>query len=124
MGFGRRGRPGRRTRVTRVAVVSVLYGRGPGQELWARALDRVGRDLTGDDQLDVVAVDNTDRDDGSSPIPHGSHLIRSGRNVGFAAGCNRGLEMADGSDIVVLLNPDVELSDEFLPRLLQLEWPE
>lgn len=41
-------------------------------------------------------------------------LIEPGENLGFARGCNLGVEYADKADWIALLNPDTELSDNWL----------
>ena len=107
----------------RIALISVLYGATDARALWARAVDRARAELRGEADVDVIAVDNGPQD-GSGALPFGTRLIRSDRNVGFAAGCNRGLEAAAGADLIVLLNPDVELGQDFFVRLLELEWPD
>jgi N-acetylglucosaminyl-diphospho-decaprenol L-rhamnosyltransferase len=109
--------------LTRIAVISVLYSGGAGQERWARALDDARRGLAGDVSLDVIAVDNSPGPDPGA-VPQGARVIRPGRNVGFAAGCNLGLEAAGDATLVVLLNPDVEVGAEFLGRLASLSWPD
>jgi N-acetylglucosaminyl-diphospho-decaprenol L-rhamnosyltransferase len=43
--------------------------------------------------------------------------LRAGRNLGFAAGCNLGLEKAQGRH-VMLLNPDTEVLPGSLPRMV------
>jgi GT2 family glycosyltransferase len=108
--------------LTRIAVISVLYSGGAGQEAWARALDSARREAPRDASVEVIAVDNSPGDDAGA-VPDGARVIRPGSNVGFAAGCNLGLEAAAGSDLVVLLNPDVELESGFLPRVAALAWP-
>jgi hypothetical protein len=108
--------------LTRIAVISVLYSGGAGQELWARALESAGREAPPDVAVDLIAVDNSPGPDPGA-VPEGARVIRPGRNVGFAAGCNLGLEAAAGSDLVVLLNPDVELEPGFLAQVAALMWP-
>jgi len=63
-------------------------------------------ELGPDDEL--IVVDNDSGDDSAAVVAElapAARLVRMGRNVGFAAGCNRGAEEARG-DLLVLLNPD------------------
>ena len=108
----------------RIAVISVLYGGGRGRELWARGIERAREAPGVVADVDVIAVDNGSADAGSGALPDRSRVVRPARNIGFAAGCNLGIGHAPGADLVVLLNPDVELGEDFLRRLLELEWPD
>lgn len=49
------------------------------------------------------------------------HVERSTRNLGFAAGCNRGMQMAleAGADYVLLLNNDTLVEPRFLRELVR-----
>jgi GT2 family glycosyltransferase len=71
-----------------------------------RTLPALLAELRDDDEL--IVVDN-DSGDGSAALvtelAPAARVVRMGRNVGFAAGCNRGAEEARG-DLLVLLNPD------------------
>jgi GT2 family glycosyltransferase len=49
-------------------------------------------------------------------------VVELSRNRGFAAGCNVGISRLEGSEVVVLLNPDVEVRADFLVRLSRIEW--
>jgi N-acetylglucosaminyl-diphospho-decaprenol L-rhamnosyltransferase len=58
----------------------------------------------------VVVVDNGSTDGSADAIARefrAVELRRAGRNLGFAAACNRGMADADG--LVLLLNPDTEV---------------
>ena len=70
--------------------------------------------------VEVVVVDNASSD--GSPDAVGDRfprvrLIRSERNLGFAAGVNRAAREASG-DVLLLLNPDALLPPEGLRRLV------
>jgi GT2 family glycosyltransferase len=57
---------------------------------------------------ELIVVDNDSGDDSAAvaaELAPAAKLVRMGRNVGFAAGCNRGAEEVRG-DLLVLLNPD------------------
>ena len=108
----------------RIAVISVLYGRGRGRELWARGIERAREGPGVLANVDVIAVDNSPAGDSSGTLPGGSRVVRPPRNIGFAAGCNVGIAHAAGADLFVLLNPDVELDRNFIRRLLELDWPD
>ena len=68
----------------------------------------------------LVVVDSASGDDTvavARSLP-GAVTVALERNVGFGAGCNRGLE-AVGEPVVALLNPDVELVDASLLELAE-----
>ena len=71
--------------------------------------------------LEVLVVDNAS-DDGSPALVRDAfpsvRLIEPGRNLGFAAGCNRGLAEAR-APFALLLNPDAELRPGALGELLR-----
>lgn len=72
-------------------------------------------------RLEILVIDNA-----SSPedvvrlegLPAGVVLVKNGRNVGFAAACNQGIQRATGQ-YVCFLNPDTRLLDGALDSLLQ-----
>jgi GT2 family glycosyltransferase len=85
-----------------VSVVIVAFQSGPG-------LLRCVRSLRTDpaDDIEIIIVDNGG---GGPEIEEvggfgGVRLVDSGRNLGFAGGCNRGASEASG-DVLVFLNPD------------------
>jgi GT2 family glycosyltransferase len=45
-------------------------------------------------------------------------------NLGFAAGCNAGIELAADADVIALINPDVAVREDFFERLAKLQWPD
>ncbi len=61
-----------------------------------------------DDGDELILVDN-DSDDGTADAVAGlapvARVVQTGRNAGFAAGCNEGAAVARG-DLLVILNPD------------------
>jgi N-acetylglucosaminyl-diphospho-decaprenol L-rhamnosyltransferase len=74
-------------------------------------------------EREVIVVDNDSRD-GSAPMVASEfpdvRLLRMPRNLGFAAGANRGAREAKG-EAIVLLNPDSEVeADPFAPMLAYL----
>ncbi|OQC38962.1 MAG: N-acetylglucosaminyl-diphospho-decaprenol L-rhamnosyltransferase [Acidobacteria bacterium ADurb.Bin051] len=68
-----------------------------------------------DPRFELVVVDNG----ASRPLwlPDRIRLVTPGRNLGFAAGVNRGVEAAAGAALL-LLNPDVRPEPGALPALL------
>jgi GT2 family glycosyltransferase len=48
----------------------------------------------------------------------GAQVVEPGRNLGFAAGNNRGLREADGCEWIALVNPDAFPEPDWLERLL------
>ncbi len=66
----------------------------------------------------VILVDNASRDGGAALAEAaGARVIRSGRNLGFGAGCNRGLAAA-GTEFALLANPDARLSAAAIAALV------
>ena len=82
-------------------VVVVTYN---SAEVIARCLDSCG-------DLPVVVVDNASRDDTCALVRSrtGVTLLANAANRGFAGGANQGVAALD-TDLVLLLNPDTELT--------------
>ncbi|HWG08652.1 MAG TPA: glycosyltransferase family 2 protein [Solirubrobacteraceae bacterium] len=95
----------------------------------ARALDSLARAAVQSDadaELDLVIVDNASRDgtaDRARRHAPAARLIESPENIGFAAAVNLGIGCLPEADVIVLLNPDVEVRADFLERLVTLDWP-
>lgn len=112
----------------RVRVIGVTYRAGAVVAAWVDSLEAAwaARAHTDDDRLAVIAVDNASPDDtplllrARSPFVT---LLAQPHNHGFAAGCNLGLQTAEPGEIVVLMNPDVQLSSDFFVVLAGLDWP-
>lgn len=71
-----------------------------------RTLPALAAELREGDE--VIVVDNDSGDDTAAVVGElipAARVVRMGRNVGFAAGCNAGAEEARG-DLLVILNPD------------------
>ena len=70
--------------------------------------------------FEVIVVDNGSADGSAELVARdfpATRLIRSGRNLGYAAGNNLGLRAARG-EIIVLLNQDTEVPPEWLATIL------
>jgi GT2 family glycosyltransferase len=111
--------------VTKIGVVMITFR---GGESVARALDALARaraELDEQSELVAVFVDNASHDGTVERVrryaPWGD-LIELPANVGFAAACNIGIRRSAEADLIVLLNPDVEVRTDFLVRLVALEW--
>jgi GT2 family glycosyltransferase len=90
--------------VSHVSVVIVAYGSGNALE---RCLASIEEDV------EVLVVDNGDD---VEDLP-GVEVVRPGRNVGFAAGCNLGARHAQG-DVLVFLNPDTVVAPGAISTLV------
>src|SRR4051794_12085173 len=89
------------------AVVPVWNGRA----LLARLLDTL--DAQSLSASEVIAIDNGSSD-GAADLARqrGARVIAMGRNAGFAAAVNRGIEEAR-SEWIAVLNTDVELAPDY-----------
>jgi GT2 family glycosyltransferase len=69
---------------------------------------------------DIWVVDNHSRDHSLSCLGNFSqypiHLIKNESNLGYAKACNQGLRRSTG-DLLVTMNPDVEVGPDWLNRL-------
>jgi len=94
----------------------VNYNGGPAL---ARCLDALRRSDFG--ERPVLLVDNASRDDSAEVAAKrpGVELVRSARNLGFAAGANLGLKrlLAQQAEAVLLINPDTEVAPGFFAPL-------
>jgi N-acetylglucosaminyl-diphospho-decaprenol L-rhamnosyltransferase len=75
--------------------------------------------------VEVVVVDNASRDGTVERVRRHApwaQLVELPQNRGFAAGCNVGIDRLDACEAIVLLNPDVEVREDFLVRLSALQW--
>src|ERR1700676_3315562 len=67
---------------------------------------------------DIIVVDNGFEDDSAEVAAGaGARVLKMGRNLGFAAAVNRGVEAAE-ADWVAILNNDVTLEPDWLTKLL------
>src|SRR5271157_1977908 len=70
---------------------------------------------------EVVVVDNASTDSTREllqPLESQWRVIYNERNVGFAAGQNQAIRAANG-ELLLCLNPDVLLADDFVRRLAE-----
>jgi N-acetylglucosaminyl-diphospho-decaprenol L-rhamnosyltransferase len=108
-----------------IGVVIVTFRAGDAVMRALDALDTAARELEAT-ELDVVIVDNASGDGTAERIRRhapSARVVESPRNVGFAAGCNIGVAQMHSADVIVLLNPDVEVRADFLACLSALDWP-
>ena len=74
--------------------------------------------------FNVIVVDNASGDESATIITKEfpqAKLIQLKDNVGFSGGNNIGIQQAleDGSDAVVLLNPDTQVKENWLDELVK-----
>jgi N-acetylglucosaminyl-diphospho-decaprenol L-rhamnosyltransferase len=99
--------------MTAFAVVTVIHDSAPDLE---RLLDSIEREF--DPAPAVVVVDSGSSDGGAELARSRGAIVTSlGGNRGFGAGCNAGLELVE-APVTALVNPDVELLDAGLSRLV------
>jgi GT2 family glycosyltransferase len=90
-------------------VVVVAFG---APDLLASCLDRLDR------RFPVVVVDNSSDSSVRKVVErNGATYVDPGRNLGFAAGVNIGLSTREGTDDVLLLNPDATIDPDDVLRL-------
>lgn len=96
--------------------IVVTYNSATSLAACLRALQPQVVDVGGE----LIMVDNGS-DDESVAIGrrHGATVIEAGGNLGFAAGCNLGVRGA-AADLLVVVNPDAQLDDGCLARLLEV----
>ncbi|MCC6728938.1 MAG: glycosyltransferase family 2 protein [Chthonomonadales bacterium] len=71
-------------------------------------------------RYEVIVVDNASRDDSAAMVRAefpGARLVENRQNAGFCRGNNQGIALARGR-YVVLLNPDTEVREGALQRLM------
>jgi GT2 family glycosyltransferase len=86
--------------------LSVLIVAWNSREELARTLPALLPELEQGDELIVVDNDSGDRTaEAVAALAPAARIVRSARNLGFAAGCNEGAARA-GGDLLVILNPD------------------
>jgi GT2 family glycosyltransferase len=99
--------------MTMVSAVVVAYGEEP----W---LERCVSSLLASDGVvvEVILVDNTGTGGGVDRLEarDGVQVVRPGRNLGFAGGCNLGARSASG-DVIALVNQDALVEAATLKRL-------
>jgi GT2 family glycosyltransferase len=86
--------------------LSVLIVAWNSREELGRTLPALLPELSEGDEL--IVVDNDSRDgtpEAVAELAPAARLVQTGRNAGFAAGCNIGAAQARG-DLLVILNPD------------------
>jgi GT2 family glycosyltransferase len=94
------------------AIVPVWNGR----EMLLRLLDSL--DAQTQPVGELLVVDNGSSDGAPQAArQRGARVIAMGRNAGFAAAVNRGIEESRG-DWLAVLNSDVEMAPDYLARLL------
>jgi hypothetical protein len=101
----------------RLAAVVLNYRTAPASLLAARALRGSSRTID-----DLIVVDNGSGDGSEQELRRAlpeTRVLQTGRNLGFAGGCNAGIRAAleSGAALVALINSDVMLPPDALGRL-------
>lgn len=74
------------------------------------------------DKFEVILVENGSTDGSADEMRRDHQWVKlhvNERNVGFAAGCNQGVELADDPDVVVFLNNDMRVEPAWLRTLVE-----
>lgn len=107
--------------ITELPTVSVVVLNFNGRDYLPACLHALADTDYPDEKLEIMVVDN-DSSDGSAETVEldfpDVRLLRSGGNVGFAAGNNAGIRAAKG-EFVALVNPDTEVEPGWLRPLVE-----
>src|SRR5436190_20568722 len=105
------------------AAVTIVIPVWNGRELLLALLEKLRRQTF--PIAEVLAVDNGSTDSAAEAAEqNGARVLRMGANLGFSRAVNAGIE-ACRTDLVALVNSDVEPEPEWLERLAgALESPE
>jgi N-acetylglucosaminyl-diphospho-decaprenol L-rhamnosyltransferase len=84
----------------------VTYNSAPVIEACLDALHRYAPEFA------IIVVDNASTDGTMEKVRRFQNVcsISNKANIGFAAAVNQGVRLADGADVIMVLNPDVELT--------------
>ena len=83
----------------------------------ATSLRRCVEPLASNQTLNVIVVDNASTDGGADTLAGlGVSVVRSSRNLGFAAGCNLGWRRGE-APFVAFVNPDAAIAPDDLLRM-------
>jgi GT2 family glycosyltransferase len=99
-----------------VGVVVVTHNSARDVPLLIDGLRAAAYDLP----IRLIVVDNESSDD-TVPLVRAQEdiiLVESGGNRGYAGGINAGLPMVGNCENVLILNPDLELAKDAVPRLI------
>lgn len=101
------------------AAISVVIVNWNGGAHLDACLDALARQTRRADRIVIVDNGSTDGSDAGLERRHpGALVIRTGRNLGFAAACNIGARAAEGCEWMALINPDAVPADDWLERLI------
>jgi N-acetylglucosaminyl-diphospho-decaprenol L-rhamnosyltransferase len=97
-------------------MISAIVPVWNGRELLMRLLDSLDAQTQPVDEL--LVVDNGSADGAPEAArERGARIVTMGRNAGFAAAVNRGIEASRG-DWLTVLNSDVTMAPDYLAKLL------
>ncbi|HEX5224569.1 MAG TPA: glycosyltransferase family 2 protein, partial [Solirubrobacteraceae bacterium] len=107
-----------------VAMVTFRGGDEPVRALAAIERARGAAGFAG--EVRAAVVDNASGDGTAARVREHApwaDVVELARNRGFAAGANVAVQRLRGCELIVLLNPDVEVAEDFFARLAMLDWP-
>ncbi|TFC19832.1 glycosyltransferase family 2 protein [Cryobacterium algoritolerans] len=102
----------------RVAVIIVTWNSAAVLEGALRSIQ--ASEVSG--SIKVIVVDNASADTSvhaAREIMPGAEVVQMGRNAGYAAGANAGIDRADDCDVFMLLNPDIRLEPTTIETMLR-----
>jgi N-acetylglucosaminyl-diphospho-decaprenol L-rhamnosyltransferase len=100
-----------------VSVVVVTYNSAPQLERFAASIPAAARDI----RYEVIVVDNASTDDTVARVREllpDARVIAGTDNRGYAAGLNAGIAVSNGTEAVLVCNPDIELGGGMIAQLL------
>ena len=101
-----------------VTIITIAYWTGDILQECIESLQRQAAD-------EIILIDNGNPDDVSAWLDRLSEedsrlrIIRPGKNIGFAAGCNVGAAQANGQ-YLALINPDCVIAPDTVERMLKV----
>ena len=110
-----------KNRAMKIVIVVLNWN---GGKFISKCLDSLKRLEVGNNDVEVVIVDNASADNSVAMIKKQYpqfHLINNSKNLGYAEGNNVGIRLAlgRGADWIWVVNPDIEVRPDSLKKLIE-----